>query len=491
MAGCLRGFFFAFLWTILLAGQGLPQAHAYEIEDQPGYLDPTLVLPVPGLVPAPEFDDSRSPSGDRLRRFDRVLEKLGIPEEAAPGFYDFPAPGSVSFDEVAAHFPTIDPDGALRKYLGIHSSGVSLFRDFFSSGISSSLLEFFLPFRQARAKTPREPDSSPLIDRLRKIGMQVKQGLYAHPLSGLRVVIDPGHMGSEEWDHRTGKFVSVGGKTVSEGDIARSTALLLAGELEDLGAEVILTRLKNGPVARTPFESFDPTPFLNQYFYNSLDSWMRNHLALPEDRYLASAMSAPEVEKAFSPSQRTQYFISGEDLEARARIIDESLADLVIDIHYDASKSNELQSGDRSIEAFVPGGVRSGETGSRVTRSHHLKHLLEVRRWRESVDIASAMVNSMAETLKLPLLTRPEFLTSVKVKDGVYARNLYLNRRTLRSLMVYLECLHYDHVREFPQLTLKDRVGTYRGETFAYPRRIDAVVAGAKEGILRYFRNLE
>jgi hypothetical protein len=57
--------------------------------------------------------------------------------------------------------------------------------------------------------------------------------------------------------------------------------------------------------------------------------------------------------------------------------------------------------------------------------------------------------------------------------------------------MVYLECLHYDHVREFPGLTLKDRTGTYKGETFSYPRRLDAVVAGAKEGILRYFRELD
>ncbi len=467
------------------------QAFAYEMDGEFGYLDHSAI-PAGQSAPLPhsEFEDRRTP-GERLRKFSLALKKLGIPEESAPAFLDFPTPGSVALSQIQENFPALDPDGAVRRYLGLDQNGLSLFRDFASSDISSSLLEFFFPFQPKQARKSFFSDSELLLDRLRKIGSQVRQSLYAHPLSGLRVVIDPGHMGNEEWDHHTGKFVSVGGKTVSEGDIALSTALLLAGELEDLGAEVILTRTKNGPVARTNLDTFDHSPYLHQYFYNSLDSWMSEYLKLPDERLLSSVSQAPETARAFTSTQRKQFFIGGEDLEARSRIIDEARADIVIDVHFDASKSHELQSGNRSIEAFVPGGVRATETGSRVVRSHHLKHILEARRWQESVSLASSMIESMGKSLNLPLLSRPEFLTSVKVRDGVYARNLYINRRNLSALMVYLECLHYDHVREFPGLTLKDRTGTYRGATFFYPRRLDAVVAGAKDGILRYFMAME
>jgi N-acetylmuramoyl-L-alanine amidase len=491
MVGFTR-IFTALALSIAVSSLGTESSSAYEMEGEFGYLDTNAPLagPTPPYSADSKDFEERGLPGERLRKFSLALKKLGIPEESAPNFSEFPAPGSTLLSELEENFPAIDPDGALRRYLNLTQSGLSLFRDFVTADTPSSLLEFFFPFQSFGFQRFAHRDSQALIQRLRRVAAQVRQSLYDHPLSGLRVVIDPGHMGNEEWDHRTGKFVSVGGKTVSEGDIARSTALLLAGELENLGAEVILTRTKNGPVARTTLENFDHTPFLNQYFYNSMDSWMSGYLQLPEERFLSAVGLAPETNRAFSPVQRTQYYISGEDLEARALIVDEARADIVIDVHFDASKSNELQSGDRSIEAFVPGGVRLGETGSRVVRSHHAKHLLEARRWKESVSLASSMIESMASSLNLPLLTRPEFLTSVKVRDGVYARNLYINRRNLSALMVYLECLHYDHVREFPGLTLKDRTGTYKGETFLYPRRLDAVVAGAKEGILRYFREL-
>jgi hypothetical protein len=78
----------------------------------------------------------------------------------------------------------------------------------------------------------------------------------------------------------------------------------------------------------------------------------------------------------------------------------------------------------------------------------------------------------------------------MKVKDGVYARNLYLNRRNLRSLMVYLECLHYDHMKEFPRLAIKDQTGWYHGRSFTYPRRVGTVAKGIRDGLLRYFREL-
>jgi hypothetical protein len=229
---------------------------------------------------------------------------------------------------------------------------------------------------------------------------------------------------------------------------------------------------------------------VNQYFYNAKDSWMSPLLNLPESSAIRAVKNAPETAKARSSLQRGQFFIFGEDLEARSRIIDSVDPDLVLIIHYDASRSDKLQSTQTSIEAFVPGGVRANETGSRTFRSHHLKHLLEVRRWRESVELAAAMTGELSKSAGLPLLNSPEFMSSIRVQDGVYARNLYLNRRNLRALTVYMECLHYDHVDEFPRLARLTESGSYKGTPFRYPARLRDVVSGLKNGVLKYFAEL-
>jgi hypothetical protein len=206
--------------------------------------------------------------------------------------------------------------------------------------------------------------------------------------------------------------------------------------------------------------------------------------------FIAAVKAAPETTKAYTDLQKGQFFIGGEDLEARSRIIDAVNPDIVLDIHFDANQANQLQNVDSSVEAFVPGAVRQDETGSRVTRSYHLKHLLEVRRWNESVNLAASMTGELSRSTGQPLLDRPEFLTSIRVKDGVYARNLYISRRNLRALTVYLECLHYDHVSEFNRLATNTEQGSYHGSFFRYPARLNAVVAGLKTGFLKYFKEM-
>ncbi len=121
-----------------------------------------------------------------------------------------------------------------------------------------------------------------------------------------------------------------------------------------------------------------------------------------------------------------------------------------------------------------------------------IKALLEPRRWNESVNLASSIINSMSQELKLPLLkTATQSINgspaAFKVEDGVYARNLYIARRTYSSLHVYLECLHYDFDQEFEGMAKRDATATYHGIKFDYPARINSVVSGIRSGLMRYF----
>jgi N-acetylmuramoyl-L-alanine amidase len=456
-------------------------AQAYELEDVAGYVSPE------SAPASTRLESTRLPFDplDRDRRFKKVLAALKVPEEQAPPAHWFPKTEETTRPEFDANLPFLDPDGGLRRYLSIDEQGVSLFREFFSHILPRNYFEAGADF----LKEVQGPNTQDLLSRIAAIAQQVK-GRSGPPLKGLRVLIDPGHMGTPDWDEKTGKFVSIKGKRVSEGQLTLWTSLLAASELEALGATVMLTRSEAGAVATPGLDSFDPTPYLNQYFYNSLDAWMTPLLNGGESEMIDRVLNAPETKKAFSTIQRGQYFITGADLEARARMVDEFHPDIVIDVHYDAFKSDQLQNRDNTIEAFVPGGFRAAETGSRAVRAMMFNHLMETRRFNASVELADRVIGGMSASLGLKRLNIQEFITSVKVKDGVYARNLYINRRNLTSLMIYLECLHYDHTTEFPRLTKLDARAQFRGQSFSYPSRINDVVHGIREGLLDYFENL-
>jgi N-acetylmuramoyl-L-alanine amidase len=486
MAGLIHKVILVFLLaTISDPGVFCTRAWGYETDDQPGYFSESDAIDTGGpgdFTPLTRPKDIQ----ERLRKFNLALKALGIPEENSPLFRDFPPSFLVSGSEVDSRLPFFDPDKGLQRYLSLDALQLSLFRDQLPSLFHPpGATEFVYPFSPLGSSQ----DSAPLIERLRIISQQVKQPLRVKPLQGLKVLLDPGHMGTPDWDEITGKYVRYGGKKVSEGQIALWTSYLVANELEKLGAEVHLTHDEPGTVAATAPFSFDPAPYLSQYFYNSIDSWMSQWFHLGDAAFVSRVKNATETQKAFSDPQKLQFFVGGEDLEARARLIDTLQPHVVINVHYDASQVNRLQNEDNTIEAFVPGGIRLTETGSRIFRSQHLKHLLEVRRWNESVNLASHIMGEMSTRLKLPLLSKPEAFTGIKVRDGVYARNLYLNRRNLSALQVFLECLHYDHVSEFKRLTTQKTLsGTYRGRVFLYPPRVGEVAQGIRNGVLRYFR---
>jgi N-acetylmuramoyl-L-alanine amidase len=411
---------------------------------------------------------------ERLRKFDLALNTLGIEPEAAPDYSDFPSSGEVNYVEMMTHMKAVDPEGGLRKYLQIDATHLS-----FLNG--STEVEYDLPLTNSQSF-----DSRNLIDRLGAIALQVKSGASL-PLMGFKVVIDPGHMGSPEWDNVDGKFMSYNGKVVREGDLNLSTALLLANELETLGADVKVTRTTLEPVTPYTLTNFDPTEQRAIYFYKSLDSWMAKYLTLSDAELKARIKQFPEVTKVHSAAYKDTLYLQ-EDLNARMKMVEDFEADLFIGLHLDASNPKVLQNVVNDSEVYVPGAMGANETGSRLNRARGLKHLLEVRRWNQSVRLATVSVRNVARNLKIPMMTTLRIPSTVKVADGVFARNLFQTNRADKGLCIFFESLHYDHVKEFPVLAIKDQKSNYHGTDFAYPGRLTSVSKGITEGVLTYFK---
>jgi N-acetylmuramoyl-L-alanine amidase len=466
------------LTVLLSSGAFNLSARAFEAENVNGYTPNWSLTARPRLRLIAR-------DGSRIQKFNLALDTLGIPREAAPDYSALPEDNVVLQADLTQNLKYIDPDGGLLRYLSLSPGKLAAFQDFFSALLPASMQEYSLNLSQSGTSS----DSSDLITHLSTVGDQVKDPSNSQPLTGLKFVIDPGHMGTDFWDQAGGKFVTVGGKKVSEGKINLWTSYLVANTLEDLGATVVLTRTQDGPVSQLNYQNYPMAAYINQYFYQSMDDWMAPYLSLTDSTLVSTIKLKPEVKRAFSPGERENLFINGEDLEARSQIIDREKPDVVIDIHFDANLTTALQNSTNSLEVFVPGGFGANETGSRLNRRHALKQLTEVRRFGASVDLASEIVNAMSTSEVVPLQNSSSFGSSVKVKDGVYSRNLYITRRNLSALMVYLECLHYDHTSEFYNLANNNEVGTYHGVNFAYPTRLNSVAAGIRQGILNYFKN--
>ncbi|MEI7963415.1 MAG: hypothetical protein WCI42_06250, partial [Verrucomicrobiota bacterium] len=67
------------------------------------------------------------------------------------------------------------------------------------------------------------------------------------PLAGLRIAIDPGHLGGSYAQMEARWFRIGNSRPVAEGEMTLIVAKLLKQRLEAMGAEVWMTRTKNGP----------------------------------------------------------------------------------------------------------------------------------------------------------------------------------------------------------------------------------------------------
>ena len=424
------------------------------------------------------------PPAERARKFELALRTLGIPLEKDRDFTAYPRAGEINSPDVLSIAKYIDPASALRRYLQIEPSRISLFPWFFQVNGPSAT-----PNYEVATGAPSNRDSAELLARLEGVSQTVRLGNGTTPLTGLRVVIDPGHMGTPFWNDLDGKFVKVRGKTVSEGVLTLATGKLLATELEKLGAEVRMTRTDLNPVTAYTWDNFNPNARLADYYYKSLDDWMGKYLALSDSELIRRLPNAPEVRKMRTFAGKVYLFLQ-EDLDARAKVAEAFHPDVFIDLHFDAQEINALQSKRNDITVYVPGSVGLKETGAKNQRDDATKHLIEVRRWKQSVRLATSLVNTVSKNLGIITLKEAD-ATTVKITDGVFARNIFETKRATTGISTFFESFHYDYVREFPRLTVNDAKSSYHGTRFIYPSRLTGIATGIRDGLLQYFREFQ
>ncbi|MES2440910.1 MAG: hypothetical protein V4584_17725 [Verrucomicrobiota bacterium] len=228
------------------------------------------------------------------------------------------------------------------------------------------------------------------------------------PLAGLKIAIDPGHIGGE-WAKMEERWFTVGtGTSVKEGDMTLFVANLLKPRLEALGATVSLVREKLEPITQVRPDAL---------------------------RTLAQDSGAPEDSPAALQKLAERLFYRTAEIRARADLVNQTLKpDLVLCLHFNAEAwgdPNKPTLVDRThLHLLLNGAYNDEEVRLADQRFALLQKLLQ-RTHQEEVLVGSSVADSFAEISGLPPYLYPPESRNVRPIPGqpyLWARNLLANR---------------------------------------------------------------
>ena len=285
------------------------------------------------------------------------------------------------------------------------------------------------------------------------------------PLKGVRVAIDPGHLGGD-WAKMEGRFFQMGrSRPVREGDLTLAVAKKLKPQLEKLGAEVQLLRTSSRPLT-----SDRPKTLLG-----------------PAAAELKGSQTPERLQ-----TQSELFFYRISEIRARAREVNQRWKpDLVLCLHFNAEEWGEPEHPQlqprNHLHALVNGCYGAKELDWDDVRSEMLAQLFE-RTSAEALPLTETVVGALAEETGLPPFTY--FSSNAKRVGGsayVYARNLLANR-LYRAPVVFLE----PYVMNCEPVWKRVQMGDYSGEKMVdgVPRKslANEYASGVAEGLARYYR---
>jgi N-acetylmuramoyl-L-alanine amidase len=430
---------------------------------------------------------SKVTPSERLARTQAVLKRFGVAEEESFEEQLRPYAASANREAFNRILPFVDPLKEWVRFMSL-TTGVSGGRDRLQGFLDRdgrSVPDFDLIFGENRT----EPSWKERLRELKRINPSTR------PLEGLRIALDPGHMGGAPWADRTGKFVVASdGRKLDEGILALQTCLLLARELTELGAVVDITRSALRPVSDLVYESFDLAPYAHEELASQqLNPWFLGLVdANPVgDRLNRSFENHASFKKIFGASARSRFFILREDLRARWERMNAFSPDLSLIVHYDvvppaSGNQNGLNPNSPNFtKAYVYGGVDGTEWATRADRAQFARHVLDEQTWWGSVELSRSIVSQIE--VGMGIKKQPSHgPNATKVEEGVFARNLGLSRRLSDHPQSYLEILFYNRPAEFEALRKEKTTMKIDGVDYLVSERLLSVVSSLKAGVLQF-----
>jgi N-acetylmuramoyl-L-alanine amidase len=301
------------------------------------------------------------------------------------------------------------------------------------------------------------------------------------PLDGVRIAIDPGHLGGA-WAKMEERWFQIGDSApVVEGDLTLRVAQILAPRLQSLGAKVTLVRSAPGPVTTVRPEELKlpaETSLRDRGAANILPSYSG-----PDD---------PKREDSL-PWEAERLFYRVQEIHQRAEIVNEKIKpDLVLCLHFNAepwgSPAHPVLVTANHLHVLINGAYSSSELGFDDERYTMLLKLLG-QTYSEELACSEFVAESMARTTGLP----PYRYTSPNAKSMgnsgyVWARNLLANR-LYQCPVIFIEA----YVMNSREFFARIQAGEYQGlQDFGGVMRkniFEEYVQGVADGLTAYFRS--
>jgi N-acetylmuramoyl-L-alanine amidase len=272
------------------------------------------------------------------------------------------------------------------------------------------------------------------------------------PLAGLRIALDPGHLGGE-WAKMEERWFQVGNSPpVQEGDLTLRVARLLAPRLRKLGARVFLIRDSNEPVTAKRQDDFQ-----------ELARRILIKNGVPQPRVDVLDPNDPEKEQTIRWQSEILFYRYSEIRRRAARVNFKLHPDLVLCLHFNAEgwgdPSSPMLLDTNHLHLLVNGSYLQDELEFDDERFEMIRRLLS-RAYDEELPLADLVATAMAKGMQLPPYQYPTTLTTTKVGASgyVYARNL-LATRIYRCPVVYCE----PYVMNSNDVFARIQAGDYEG----------------------------
>jgi len=306
----------------------------------------------------------------------------------------------------------------------------------------------FFTLRFAKDDTSRKP-----VPRLWRPAKSLPPAKGHKPLSGLRIALDPGHLGGE-WAKMEERWFQVDStQSVQEGDLTLKVARLLAPRLRELGAKVFFVRNSNEPVtAKRPDD------------FRDLARKVLIRNGVPQPRADVLDPNDPGKEQTIRWQSEILFYRYSE-IRRRAALVNFKLhPDLVLCLHFNAEgwgdPNNPMLTEINHLHLLVNGSYLQQELEFDDERFEMIRRLLS-RFYHEELPLADTIAGTMARETQLPPYQYPTTNSTTKVGTSgyVYARNL-LATRLYRCPVVYCEPYVMNSKDGFARIQAGDYEGT-------------------------------
>jgi hypothetical protein len=299
-------------------------------------------------------------------------------------------------------------------------------------------------------------------------------------LAGLRIALDPGHIGGD-WAKMEERWFKVGdAPPVKEGEMTLQVARMLAPKLRALGAHVSFVRNKTEPV--TPLRPDDFKDAARTVLRAGGTENPREEFDGPDD---------PLKDQTVRWQSEILFYRSSE-IRHRAKLVNTRLRpDLVLCLHFNAEawgdERNPIFIDRNHLHLLVNGTYLPPELAFDDERFEMLRRLLS-RAYEEEIKIADTVAATMAQATALPPYQyTTDNVTQVGTSGYVYARNLVATR-LYQCPVVYFEPYVMNNSEVFARIQAGDYEGTrpINGieRPSIYREYVDSVVAG----LVEYYR---